>query len=151
MKSSIRCPSCGSEVLVYKNPTPAVDIIIQCDAGNEKGIVLIERRNPPYGWALPGGFIEYGESAEKAAIREAREETSLQVELIRQLGAYSDPGRDPRFHTISIVFIAQARGNPRAADDAASIRLFTKDKLPAQLAFDHARILNDYFTSLKKS
>ncbi|MBW2148420.1 MAG: NUDIX hydrolase [Deltaproteobacteria bacterium] len=151
MKSSIRCPACGADIPVYKNPTPAVDIIIQCDAGDEKGIVLIERLNPPYGWALPGGFVEYGESAEAAAIREAREETSLQVELIRQLGAYSDPDRDPRFHTISIVFIGRARGAPRAADDAGSVRLVSKDTLPTTLAFDHAKILNDYFTSLNNS
>lgn len=109
--------------------------------------MLIERRNPPYGWALPGGFIEYGESAEQAAVREALEETSLHVELVRQLGAYSDPERDPRGHTISIVFVAKARGEPRAADDARNIRLFTKDTLPSTLAFDHARILSDYFSS----
>jgi ADP-ribose pyrophosphatase YjhB (NUDIX family) len=148
MKHSVRCPSCGEEISVYKNPTPAVDIIIQCKEADREGIVLIERRNPPYGWALPGGFIEYGESAEQAAIREALEETSLEVDLVRQLGVYSDPERDPRGHTISIVFVAKAPGSPRAADDAGNIQLFTKETLPSTLAFDHARILNDYFSSL---
>ena len=147
MKSHVVCPSCGTEVWVYKNPAVAVDIIIECDTGEEQGIVLIERRTFPYGWALPGGFIEYGESAEDAATREAREETSLHVELIRQVGAYSRPDRDPRGHIVSIVFVAQARGKPRAADDAARALLFTRENLPAPLAFDHARILEDYFSS----
>jgi len=127
----------------YKNPIPTVDIIIEI----EGGIVLIKRKNPPYGWAIPGGFVDYQESLEAAAIREAKEETCLEVSLIRQLHTYSDPNRDPRGHTISTVYIAQAKGQPRAADDAADIGVFTKDILPAQLAFDHKKILADYFQS----
>jgi len=127
----------------YRNPFPTVDVIIEM----EHGIVLIKRKNPPYGWALPGGFVDYGESLEEAAVREAREETSLQVELISQFGAYSDPDRDPRRHTITVVFIARAEGEPRAADDAAGAGVFSLHNLPNELAFDHERILKDYFES----
>ncbi|MBI5528879.1 MAG: NUDIX hydrolase [Deltaproteobacteria bacterium] len=108
------------------------------------GIVLIKRRNPPHGWAIPGGFVDYGESTELAAVREAREETSLRVRLVELLGVYSDPKRDPRFHTVSAVYIARARGTPVADDDAKEIGVFTKQDLPP-LAFDHAKILADYF------
>jgi len=113
----------------------------------EKGpsIVLIQRRNPPPGWALPGGFVDYGESLESAAKREAAEETSLHIELLYQLGAYSEPSRDPRHHTISVVFVGRATEAPRAADDAADIGVFDRDSLPEPLAFDHERILSDYF------
>lgn len=125
----------------YRNPLPTVDIIIEL-----KGrIVLIERKNPPYGWAIPGGFVDYGESLEEAAVREALEETSLQVRLKAQLHAYSDPGRDPRFHTVSVVFVAEADGVPEAKDDAKNIGVFTEDTLPVNLAFDHGKILSDYF------
>ena len=126
-----------------RNPVPTVDIIIELPVG----IVLIKRKNPPYGWALPGGFVDYGETLEAAAAREAREETSLDVELVRQFHAYSDPSRDPRSHTISTVFIARAAGVPRAADDAAETGIFRKDSLPSPICFDHARILEDYFSS----
>ena len=142
MKDSLICPFCGKEVEKYRNPFPTVDIIIEMDGG----IVLIQRKNPPYGWALPGGFVDYGESLEKAAVREAREETSLEVDLISLLGAYSDPGRDPRHHTISVVFTARAKGVPRAADDAADIGVFPADAIPDNLAFDHKRIITDYFS-----
>jgi 8-oxo-dGTP diphosphatase len=125
-----------------RNPYLTVDIIIECG----DGIVLIKRKNPPPGWALPGGFVDYGESVEEAASREAREETNLDVELVRQFHVYSDPQRDERFHTVSIVFIAQARGSPRAADDAKEAAVFTRDTLPSPLCFDHARILDDYFS-----
>jgi ADP-ribose pyrophosphatase YjhB (NUDIX family) len=141
LKDRILCPHCGKEVLRYKNPFPTVDIIIE----TEGGIVLIQRKNPPYGWALPGGFVDYGESLEKAAVREAKEETSLDIELVSQLGAYSDPARDPRFHTISVVFTAKAEGQAHASDDAVDIGIFTRDTLPDVLAFDHDRILEDYF------
>jgi ADP-ribose pyrophosphatase YjhB (NUDIX family) len=141
LKDRILCPHCGKEVLKYKNPFPTVDIIIE----TKGGIVLIQRKNPPYGWALPGGFVDYGESIEKAAIREAKEETSLDIELISQLGAYSDPARDPRYHTISVVFTAKAEGQAHASDDAVDIGIFTRDTLPDVLAFDHDRILKDYF------
>lgn len=126
-----------------RNPAPAVDIIIELDSG---GIVLIKRKNPPPGWALPGGFIDYGESAEDAAIREAREETSLKVQLVELLHVYSDPKRDARQHTISTVFIAKASGIPHGADDAAEAQVFTEGNLPSPLAFDHAKILQDYYT-----
>ncbi len=119
-----------------------MDIIIERKDGK---IVLIRRKNPPFGWALPGGFVDYGESLEAAAIREAEEETSLKVSLVRQLHTYSNPDRDPRRHTITTVFIARAEGSPRAADDAAEIRVFDQNSLPSPLAFDHEVILNDYF------
>ncbi len=124
------------------NPIPTIDLIIEYN----KGIILINRKNPPEGWALPGGFVDYGESLEAAAVREAKEETGLDVELLRQFHAYSDPKRDPRHHTITIVFIAKAEGQAIAGDDAKEIGLFNKDTLPDQIAFDHRDIINDYFT-----
>ena len=136
----MKCPNCNHEIPMYRNPVPTVDIIIEIG----DAIVLIERRNPPHGWALPGGFVDYGESYETAALREALEETGLQVSNLRQFHTYSEPGRDPRQHTASTVFIAQAQGLPQAGDDAGRAELFTAPILP-QLAFDHARILADYF------
>jgi ADP-ribose pyrophosphatase YjhB (NUDIX family) len=124
-------------------PLPTVDVIIELQG---KGVVLIKRKNPPLGWALPGGFVDYGETLEQAAVREALEETSLQVELTRQFHAYSDPQRDPRGHTITVVFTAKASGEPRAADDAQEIGVFQADVLPSPLAFDHRQILRDYFS-----
>jgi 8-oxo-dGTP diphosphatase len=137
---TLTCPSCGSPVKQYRNPFPTVDIIIEINGC----IVLIERKNPPHGWALPGGFVDYGESLEDAARREAREETSLEIGDLRLLGCYSDPSRDARMHTISTVFMARGSGIPHAADDAANLALFTLKELPATLCFDHARILADY-------
>jgi ADP-ribose pyrophosphatase YjhB (NUDIX family) len=142
MKNSIQCPHCGKVIEKYRNPFPTVDIIIEITSG---GILLIKRKNPPQGWAIPGGFVDYGESLESAAIREAREETSLEVKLLYQLGAYSDPSRDPRYHTVSVVFVAEATGEPMAADDAKDIAIFSHDSLPNDLAFDHGKILKDYF------
>jgi 8-oxo-dGTP diphosphatase len=124
-----------------RNPLPTVDVIIEIDGG----IVLIERKNPPPGWAMPGGFVDYGESVEHAAVREAKEETCLDVSLIEQFYTYSDPSRDPRHHTLAVVFIATAQGTPRGADDARVAKIFFEDKLPAPIAFDHAAILADYF------
>ncbi len=147
MKDSIVCPRCGQVVEKYRNPFPTVDVIIE----TEGGIVLIHRKNPPLGWALPGGFVDYGESLETAARREAKEETSLDVELRYQLGAYSDPSRDPRHHTISIVFVASATGSPHAHDDARDAGIFHRNSLPTPLAFDHARILQDYFEKCLKN
>ena len=141
MKDRLLCPHCGKTVQRYRNPFPTVDIIIEM----REGIVLIRRKNPPYGWALPGGFVDYGESLEMAAIREAREETSLDIELISQLGAYSDPDRDPRQHNITVVFTAKADGQPHAGDDAVDIHIFQKDNLPKDLAFDHSKVLMDYY------
>lgn len=131
----------------FRNPVPTVDIIIEVEDGAgaaARNIVLIKRRNPPYGWAIPGGFVDYGETLEDAAVREAAEETSLAVTLVRQFHTYSDPARDPRKHTVSTVFIASARGVPAAADDAAEARVFGIDELPDPMAFDHADILRDY-------
>ncbi len=127
----------------YRNPTPTVDVIIEWQ---DKGVLLIERRNAPHGWALPGGFMDEGETAEAGAVREAKEETSLDVELIEQFLVYSDPRRDPRKHTLSVVFIARApSGEPRAEDDALNIRAFTRETLPDNMCFDHGQILADYF------
>jgi 8-oxo-dGTP diphosphatase len=109
-------------------------------------IVLIERENVPHGWALPGGFIDYGESAEHAAVREAKEETGLDVELVEQFHVYSDPERDPRHHTISVVFLARAEGEPVGGSDARRAIAAREDELPSPLVFDHDRILADYFT-----
>ena len=130
----------------YQNPLLTIDIIIELDGGN---IVLIERKNPPHGWALPGGFVDYGETIESAAVREAREETSLDVKLVEQFYTYSDPTRDPRHHTVSTVFIASASGVPMAADDAIAARLVGQDNLPMPMVFDHERILRDYFVFKK--
>ncbi|MEW6481675.1 MAG: NUDIX hydrolase [bacterium] len=124
----------------YKNPYPTVDIIIEI----EDKIVLIKRKNPPFGWALPGGFVDYGETLESAAIREAKEETGLDITLIRQFHTYSDPNRDPRFHVISTVYIAKASGEPIGGDDAEEARVFDKDKLPDNIVFDHKKIIEDY-------
>jgi len=131
----------------YRNPAPTVDIIIEVDDGQgagEKRIVLIKRKNPPLGWALPGGFVDYGETIEAAAVREALEETSMPVTLVRQFHTYSEPARDPRRHTITTVFIATANGAPKGADDASEARVFSIDALPQPIAFDHADILRDY-------
>jgi len=135
----------------HKNPVPTVDIIIEIQREDGKeGIVLIKRKNPPHGWAIPGGFVDYGESLEEAAVREAKEETSLDVKLKKQLHTYSDPDRDPRQHTISTVFVASAQGRPKAEDDAQEIGIFTKEEINFSLAFDHNRILADYFEWKKR-
>ncbi len=111
---------------------------------HDDGIVLIERRNPPHGFALPGGFVDYGETVEIAAVREAREETSLSVELVALLGVYSDPARDSRQHTVSTVFVAKAEGTLKGADDAKTAFIARLDQLPSPLCFGHAQILEDY-------
>ena len=127
-----------------KTPHISADIIIELIDRPERPFILIERKNPPFGWAIPGGFVEVGECVEDAAIREAAEETSLQVTLKVLLGLYSKPGRDPRFHTVTAVYIAEARGEPQAADDAKNLRLVSLETIPQQLAFDHDGILADY-------
>jgi len=147
-RKTIGCPRCKAEIEVYQNPIPTVDIIIEIET---KGIVLIKRKNPPYGWAIPGGFVDYGESLEEAAVREAKEETDLDVELIRQFHSYSDPDRDPRHHTITTVYIAKAQGIPQAKDDATEIGIFREGNLPDEIAFDHREILHDYFKKDERS
>lgn len=139
----MKCPHCDKAV-EPRNPVPTVDIIIEI--GDR--IVLIERKYPPHGWALPGGFVDYGESFEQAAVREAQEETGIAVSDLRQFRTYSDPGRDSRLHTASTVFIARGKGVPKADDDAAHAELFSRDELP-ELAFDHSTILADYFATCK--
>jgi ADP-ribose pyrophosphatase YjhB (NUDIX family) len=154
MLTEEKCPRCGYLTQRRRNPVPTVDIIIEYQ---DRGLVLIERANPPHGWALPGGFVDYGESLEAAALREAREETGLTVTLLGQFHTYSDPGRDPRQHTITTVYVAQGSGPPRAADDARTLAIFAQDRLPPVLAFDHRLILLEYLkvrpqwlTKLKK-
>jgi len=129
---------------IYRNPVPTVDLIIRDTAGR---VVLIKRRNPPHGWALPGGFVDYGEALETAAVREALEETSLRVGLERQFHTYSRPDRDPRLHTMTTVFLAVIEGGSlQAADDALEARFFRREEIdPAALVFDHAEIIDDYF------
>jgi ADP-ribose pyrophosphatase YjhB (NUDIX family) len=128
-----------------RTPLLTVDILIRYQGG----IVLIERKNPPPGWALPGGFVDIGESLEEAAFREAKEETSLDVTLIEQFHAYSKPGRDPRFHTVTMVFIADGHGVLQGRDDARKASVFTEETLPARIAFDHREIITDYFDYIK--
>ena len=128
---------------VPRTPPVAADIIIELVDRPGRPIVLIERRFPPPGWALPGGFVEVGETVEAAAVREAREETGLAVELAGLLGVYSDPARDPRGHTVAIVYVARARGNPQAADDAKNVAV-VDPAAPPPLAFDHEQIIADY-------
>ncbi|MBI4843784.1 MAG: NUDIX hydrolase [Nitrospirae bacterium] len=123
-------------------PFLTVDAIIEIGGG----IILIKRKNPPPGWAIPGGFVDCGETIEDAVIREAKEETGLDIKLLRQFHAYSDPKRDPRHHTVSVIFIATAEGEPVAADDAAEVKIFSRDNLPDDIAFDHKQILEDYFS-----
>ena len=141
MLSEENCPECGFVTRKHRNPVPTVDIIIEYRG---QGLILIERANPPYGWALPGGFVDYGESLETAAVREAREETGLAVTLLGQFHTYSDPHRDPRQHTITTVYVAVGNGVPQAADDARHLAIFPPSQLPPELAFDHKRILADY-------
>lgn len=127
--------------LKYRNPLVTVDIIIEINGG----IVLVERLNTPYGWALPGGFVDYGESLESSAIREAKEETSLDIKIEEQFHTYSDPDRDPRHHTVTTVFIAKGVGSPKAADDAKNVSIFNETNLPYPIVFDHGKIISDYF------
>ena len=129
-----------SKKVTYKNPKPTVDIIIRYKGG----VVLIQRKNPPYGWALPGGFVDYGEMLEHAAVREAKEETNLNVKQLRQFHTYSDPRRDPRQHTIATVFVGLGSGILKAQDDAKEARVFRLNKLPSIMAFDHKKMLTNY-------
>ena len=137
----ITCPGCGKGIKAYRNPVPTVDVIIEF----QEGVVLVLRKNEPPGWALPGGFVDYGETVEAAALREAREETNLDLRNLRQFSVYSDPSRDPRQHTITTVFVAEGQGRLEGGDDASRAEVFDLDHLPG-LAFDHAKILGDYQT-----
>ncbi len=140
------CSHCGTVTDCYRNPLPTVDIIIEIEG---RGIVLVMRKNEPQGWAIPGGFVDYGESLEAAAIREAKEETGLTVTLKGQMHTYSRPERDPRHHTITTVFTATAEGVPQAADDAGEADIFREENLPDPLVFDHGEILADYYRRKK--
>lgn len=132
----------GQKTHEPKTPLLCTDLIIEVGAGL---VVLVERKNDPQGWALPGGFVDVGETVEEAALREAWEETGLQVELVRQFHVYSDPKRDTRGHTASVVWVGRARGKPKAGSDAAGIGLYHSMNLPENIAFDHREILRDYF------
>lgn len=147
MKKQITCPHCGKSFSVYANPTPTTDVLIY-DQNN--GIVIISRKNEPHGFALPGGFIDERETAEHAAIREMKEETGLDVRLIGLLGTYSHPDRDPRMHTISIVFVGEALdpGQLKAGDDAGAAAFYPLDALPKPFAFDHQKIINNFLDYL---
>ena len=143
MIEKIPCPGCGYQIERHKNPFPTVDVIVEI--GNK--VLLVKRRNPPHGWALPGGFIEYGESAEEAANREIFEEAGIHLTGLKQFRCYSAPKRDPRFHTITLVFSATSFDKPSAGDDAAEAALFDLDELPSPIVFDHIKILEDFFSS----
>ncbi len=137
----LKCEHCGAAIKP-KNPYLTVDIIIEV----EDGIILIERKNDPTGWALPGGFVDYGETVENAAKREALEETNLEIVNLFLFGVYSEPTRDPRFHTASIVYVATARGDKLiAGDDAKNAKIFKESELPENIVFDHKKIIKDYF------
>ena len=129
-------------------PALTVDVILELPGDH---LVLVQRRFPPIGWALPGGFVDVGESLEQAAHREAREETGLDVTLTEQFRAYSDPDRDPRRHTVSVVFVATAEGEPQAGDDASDAKVFSVFALPAPLCFDHEQILQDYIRTREQA
>ena len=148
MKRQVTCPHCGKPYSSYRNPTPTADVVIY-EPG--RGVVIISRANAPVGFALPGGFIEEGECAETAAVREMREETGLDVELTGLLGVYSRPDRDPRQHTLTVAFAGRPR-NPetlQAGDDAAHAAFYPLDALPQPLVFDHAQILADFKAMLE--
>lgn len=136
MDSNAQAPRSG--------PALTCDVIVQVD-GDPDRIVLVRRRNPPHGWALPGGFVDRGETVEAAAARETLEETGLALREMRQFHTYSEPARDPRGHTVSVVFVAAASGTPRGGDDALEARVFRRGDLPPDIAFDHRDILADYF------
>lgn len=147
MSKPLACPQCGTVIRKHSNPFPTVDIVIYHPA---RGIVLIDRANPPLGKALPGGFIDEGETAEQAAIREAKEETGLDVRLQGILGVYSDPTRDPRFHTMSVTYVATTDDPEklRAGDDAANAAFYPLTALPQKISFDHDVAVEDFLSYL---
>lgn len=148
MMKETQCPHCGKRFEQYCNPVPTVDVVVYTP---QRGIVLVERRNPPLGWALPGGFVDCGETVEQAAVRELAEETGLAVQLTGMLGVYSDPARDPRMHTLSVTFVGTTTDPDalQAGDDAGDARFFPLDALP-ELAFDHAKIVSDFAQWLRE-
>lgn len=137
----VRCPSCGEPLSRLPYPPSTVDAIIEFP-GNR--IVLVKRRFEPMGWALPGGFLDEGETLEEACRREVREETGLAIDELRQMHTYSDPQRDPRHHTVTTVFVARASGTLVAGDDAAEAAFFSLEALPRPLCFDHDLVIRDY-------
>lgn len=140
------CPRCAYRIKIYKNPSLTVDCIIEKD----NKVLLISRKNYPFGYALPGGYVDYGESVEQAVIREMKEETNLEIVEPKLFGVYSDPARDPRGHTVSVVFYAKTSANPVAGDDAKDLGFFDLDNLPEPIVFDHLKILKDYNEFRKK-
>ena len=143
MLHKVICPHCGEPYSCYLNPTPTADVIIY---DQNLGVVIISRVNEPRGYALPGGFIDYGEMAEEAAKREMLEETGLDVDLIGLLGVYSHPKRDPRQHTLTTVFVGKAKDvtKLKAGDDAKGAAFYKLDQLPSPIVFDHAKVLADF-------
>lgn len=150
MFKTLSCPRCGHGISLFANPTPTVDVVVYLPW---RGVLLVERGNEPFGHALPGGFVDEGETAESAAVREAREETGLDVVLTGILGVYSRPDRDPRRHTMSVVYTAlpMTQDEPRAGDDAAHAAFHPLDSLPGSIVFDHAEILRDFADSLARA
>lgn len=140
MGERLVCPHCQAVLDDWKQPKLTVDVLVEDD---DRRVLLILRKNPPHGWAIPGGFVDYGETLEAAAVRELREETGIEVVLTAQFHTYSEPTRDPRHHTVTTVFLGRGVGEPRAGDDALEARYFSLDALPEPLAFDHAAVLND--------
>ncbi|MFH1311638.1 MAG: NUDIX hydrolase [Candidatus Eisenbacteria bacterium] len=144
--SKERCPECG-HTWQRRNPLLTVDMIIVVPGEPSPRIVLVKRKNPPHGWALPGGFVDYGETVEEAAIREALEETGLEITIDRQFHSYSEPSRDPRGHMVSVVFLATAVGAPKGGDDASEAMAFSPQDLPRDIVFDHPQIIRDYLNA----
>ena len=148
MQHPVICPHCGQSYSCYRNPTPTADVIIY---DQKQGIVIIKRQNKPLGYALPGGFVEEGETAETCAKREMLEETGLEVELLGLLGVYSHPKRDPRQHTLTCVFVGTPKDSLKlsAGDDAAEAKFYPLDHLPSPLVFDHEKILAHFKDDLE--
>ena len=145
-RARINCPKCGEEIQIYKSPAPTVDAVLFTP---ERGILLVERKFEPLGWALPGGFVDYGEQLDVAIVREMKEELSLDTEIVKMFGVYSEPERDPRGHVISVVYILKSDGIPVAKDDAKAIKIIGLNNFENfDFVFDHKKIIKDYVLSL---